>query len=139
MNSNAVFSAKTWNEPPPEVVPLGTAVFCLDCEAISNSRGDECQACKSHSLVSLARILGGSLREHNFDPGLARGSFDLTLTIELHDMHAKDVNTSLENLTNVIGPMLAQGRALFHIYVQPAVEKSCRVAQTGQTLLPAGS
>jgi hypothetical protein len=57
-------SAATWNEPQPDVVPLGTAVFCLDCEAISNSRGTECHACGSHSLVSLARILGGCLREH---------------------------------------------------------------------------
>ena len=63
-------SAGTWNEPQPDVVPLGTAVFCLDCEAISNSRGTECQACGSRSLVNLARILGGSLREHNVEPGL---------------------------------------------------------------------
>ena len=46
-----------------EVMALSSAVFCLDCEVISNSRGDECRACKSRSLLSLARILGGSLRD----------------------------------------------------------------------------
>jgi len=40
------------------VLPLLNAVFCLDCEVISSSRGDQCAACKSRSLVSLARMLG---------------------------------------------------------------------------------
>jgi hypothetical protein len=129
MSSNAKqFSAKIWNEPQAEVVPLSTAVFCLDCEAISNSRGDECQGCKSRSVVNLARILGGSLGEQKLEPRLERGSFDLTLAIDLRNMHANDVNATLENLTNAIGPMLAQGRASFHIYVQPAVKQGGRVA-----------
>jgi hypothetical protein len=77
MSSNGKqVSAGTWNELQPDVVPLGTAVFCLDCEAISNSRGAECKACGSRSLVSLARILGGSLREHNVKPGLGGRSFE---------------------------------------------------------------
>jgi hypothetical protein len=46
------------------VLPLWNAVFCLDCEVIRSSRGDECVACKSRSLVSLARMLGGSLLAH---------------------------------------------------------------------------
>ena len=46
-------------------LPLWNAVFCLDCEVISNSRGNECPVCNSRSLVSLARILGGSLFVHH--------------------------------------------------------------------------
>jgi len=34
------------------VLPLSNAVFCLDCEVISSSRGDECAACKSRSLLT---------------------------------------------------------------------------------------
>jgi hypothetical protein len=109
-------------------VPLGTAVFCLDCEAISNSRGDECQACGSRSLVSLARILGGSLGEHKVEPGLAGRSFDITLTIELHAVPAQDVNNTVEELTNVIGPSLARRRASFHVRVQPTAGKHFRAA-----------
>jgi hypothetical protein len=117
--------AGTRNQPEAEVLPLGNAVFCLDCEIISNSRRDECPACKSRSLVSLARMLGGSLLLHE-----ARRSqecedvlFDITITVELQRMHAKDLNTTLESLTNLIGPRLARGRASFHINVEPTVVK----------------
>jgi hypothetical protein len=56
--------ALTRNRLDAGVLPLWNAVFCLDCEVISSSRGDECPACKSRSLVSLSRILGGSLLAH---------------------------------------------------------------------------
>jgi len=129
MSSNGKrVSAGAWNERQADIVPLGTAVFCLDCEAISNSRGDECQACGSRSLVSLARILGGSLGEHNVDPGLADRSFDITLTVELHAIPAQDLNSTVEELTNVIGPSLARRRASFRVRVQPTAGKHFRVA-----------
>ena len=112
------------NQPKAEVVPLGNASLCLDCEVISDVRGDECPACNSHSLVNLARILGGSLRGHKPGEKVESGPFDITLTVALHQMHAKDVNTTLEGLTNVIGPRLAQGQASFHIDVRPAVADS---------------
>jgi len=49
--------------------------------------------------------------------------FDITLTIELQQMHAKDLSTTVERLTSVIGPKLARGRASFHINVKPAVHQ----------------
>ncbi|HEV2397494.1 MAG TPA: hypothetical protein VGS27_11175 [Candidatus Sulfotelmatobacter sp.] len=49
--------------------------------------------------------------------------FDVTITIELQQMHAKDLSTTVERLTSVIGPRLARDRALFHINVVPAVAK----------------
>ncbi|MGA9472159.1 MAG: hypothetical protein WBV36_06830 [Terriglobales bacterium] len=48
--------------------------------------------------------------------------FDITITVELQQMHAKDLNTTVERLTGVIGPRLARDRALFHINVKPTVE-----------------
>jgi hypothetical protein len=117
----------TRHQPEAEVLPLGGAVFCLDCEVISNSRDQECPACKGHSLLSLSRILGGSLRGQQSPPGFDGGLFDITLSVELRQMHARDVNTTVEGLTAVIGPRLAQGRASFHINVQP-VEQSFRRA-----------
>jgi len=56
--------AETRNHREAGVLPLWKAVFCLDCEVISDSRGDECPACKGRLLVSLARMLGGSLLAH---------------------------------------------------------------------------
>ena len=42
-------------------VPLLEAVLCADCEVISNSAGERCEICGSHSLLSLGRVLGGSI------------------------------------------------------------------------------
>ena len=103
-------------------LPLWNAIFCLDCEVISNSRGDECPVCNGRSLVSLARILGCSLfaqREHESREG-GNGMFDITITVELQQTQAKDLTTTLERLTSVIGPKLARDQASFHINVKPS-------------------
>ena len=118
--------AGTRNHLDAGVLPLWNAVLCLDCEVIGSTRGDECAACKSRSLVSLARMLGGSLLAHraqHFQEWESGGLFDITITIELQQMHAKDLSTTVERLTGVIGPKLARDRASFHIYVKPAVDK----------------
>ena len=107
------------------VLPLWNAVFCLDCEVISRGRGDECCACGSRSLVSLARMLGGSLLAHRaqHSPESESGLFDITIAVELQQICAKDLSTTVERLCSVIGPKLAGDRASFHINVKPAVEK----------------
>lgn len=117
--------AETRNHLDAGVLPLLNAVFCLDCEVISSSRGDECPACKSRALVSLARMLGGSLVAHRAQHSHEgeRGLFDITIAVELQQMHAKDLSTTVERLTSVIGPKLAGDRASFHINVKPAVDK----------------
>jgi hypothetical protein len=117
--------AGTRNHLDAEVLPLWNAVFCLDCEIISSSRGDECAACKSRSLVSLARMLGGSLLAHKAQhfQEWEGGLFDITITVELQKMHAKDLSTTIERLTSVIGPKLARDRASFHVSVKPVVDK----------------
>ena len=117
--------ADTRNHLDAGVLPLLNAVFCLDCEVISSSRGDECPACKSRSLVSLARMLGGSLLAHKAQHShLSKtGLFDITIAVELQQVHARDLSTTVERLTSVIGPKLAGDRASFHINVTPAVGK----------------
>jgi hypothetical protein len=42
-------------------VHLLTAVLCADCEVISDSDSDACAVCGSRSLLSLGRVLGGSV------------------------------------------------------------------------------
>ena len=108
-----------------DLLPLWNAVFCLDCEVISTSRGDECPACKSRSLVSLERMLGGSLLAHRAQQGqeAETGLFDITITVELQQVHARELSTTVERLTGVIGPKLARDRASFHLNVKPAVDK----------------
>lgn len=117
--------AETRNHLDAGVLPLLNAVFCLDCEVIGISRGDECPACKSHSLVSLARMLGGSLLAHRAQHShpSESGLFDITIAVELREMHVKDLSTTVERLTSVIGPKLAVDRGSFHIQVKPAIDK----------------
>lgn len=42
-------------------VPLQTAVFCVQCELISKNSTPCCHACGSQAVLSLSRILGGSM------------------------------------------------------------------------------
>lgn len=43
-------------------VPLQSATFCIQCEMISTNPRSHCLACGSQALLSLSRVLGGSLR-----------------------------------------------------------------------------
>ena len=49
------------SEPILNTVPLVNAVLCADCEVISDSSGEVCSVCGSRSLLSLGRVLGGSV------------------------------------------------------------------------------
>jgi len=42
-------------------VNLQTAVFCVACELISKNNTPNCMACGSQAILSLSRVLGGSL------------------------------------------------------------------------------
>jgi len=43
-------------------VPLQSATFCIQCELISTNSRPYCLACGNTTLLSLSRVLGGSLR-----------------------------------------------------------------------------
>ena len=53
--------AKQNAEPVLNTVDLMSAVLCADCEVISDSSGEVCAVCGSRSLLSLGRVLGGSI------------------------------------------------------------------------------
>ena len=69
-------------------------------------------------------MLGGSLVAHRAQHSHEgeSGLFDITIAVELQQIHAKDLSTTVERLTGVIGPKLARDRASFHINVKPTVE-----------------
>jgi hypothetical protein len=102
-------------------VPLRTAVLCVDCESVSISRFETCPVCGSHSVFSIAPILGGSIlpppESSARDASLVR--FDLAISIVLKRMEAKDVNTTLEGITDLIRFKLGQSRVSIHIDVEP--------------------
>src|SRR2546430_10240762 len=43
-------------------VSLKLAVFCVQCELLSENNTPRCRACGSGAVLSLSRVLGGSLR-----------------------------------------------------------------------------
>ncbi len=85
-------------------VPLPNAVFCVDCETISNSPHDTCTICGSHSLISLFRTLGGTLRSQK---GQAAGDqaqpakYNLELTAKVHEISATELNDVIASLTRL--------------------------------------
>jgi len=70
-------------------------------------------------------MLGGSLFAHRAQHSqeLEGVLFDVTITVELQEVHAKELSTTVERLTSVIAPKLARDRASFHVNVKPAVDK----------------
>ncbi len=52
-----------WTNPGDvSFVSLQSAVFCAECELISANNTPYCMACGSRALLSLSRVLGGSLQ-----------------------------------------------------------------------------
>ncbi len=118
---------ETQNQTDTTTVPLQNAVLCVDCESVSNSRFTECPVCGSHSLLGIARILGGALLAHKTSCSPRAGDvvlFDLEITISLKQMEARDLNAAVEGISSLIGPRLGRGRASFHINVEPVVDIS---------------
>jgi putative methionine-R-sulfoxide reductase with GAF domain len=65
---------------------LQTAVFCVECELISQNNTPFCLACGSQAVLSLSRVLGGSLKGQQtahliHDAELDRLVRDLLLTV----------------------------------------------------------
>lgn len=66
-----------WNTPAEvSFLSLQTAVFCAECELISQNNTPYCLACGSRALLSLSRVLGGSLRGQNTARVIADAELD---------------------------------------------------------------
>ena len=103
-------------------IPLQGAVLCVNCECVSNGHFDVCPVCGSNSLLGIGHMLGDTpLPEKEEVPSTGSNLtvFDLTITLELKQMNPHDVNDALERITRLIGQRLSQGRACFHINVEP--------------------
>jgi GAF domain-containing protein len=74
---------------------LRTAVFCVACELISENNTPRCLACGSQAVISLSRVLGGSLRHQQTahliaDAELDRLVHELLRTVPLSSSPAPD-------------------------------------------------
>jgi hypothetical protein len=83
-------------------VPLLNAVFCVDCETISNSPHDACTVCGNHSLISLVRLLGGTLRSQksqSTNDHAKTAKYNLELTVKMHEIPANELNHAIQSIT----------------------------------------
>jgi len=80
-------------------------------------------------------MLGGGLGSHRKpQPGKCEGDlFDIRIIIQVKQMLARDVTTTLEKLSNVIALHLASEQATLHINVKPKVDK---LSSEGTLALP---
>lgn len=66
-----------WNTPAEvSFLSLQSAIFCAECELISQNNTPYCLACGSRALLSLSRVLGGSLRGQNTARVIADAELD---------------------------------------------------------------
>jgi GAF domain-containing protein len=98
---------------------LQTAVFCVACELISENNTPHCLACGSQAVISLSRVLGGSLRRQQTahliaDAELDRLVHELIRTVPLSSVPAMD------NHLPVSFASLAPGRSHVRRSAQPA-------------------
>jgi GAF domain-containing protein len=56
---------------------LPTAVFCVECELMSENNTPSCLACGSQAVLNLSRVLGGSLRGQQTAHLIADAELDL--------------------------------------------------------------
>lgn len=82
-------------------VPLLNAVFCADCETISNSPHDVCKVCGSHSLLSLFRILGGTVRSQKALPSANTTKYNLELNADVREIPASELHHAIELMTRL--------------------------------------
>jgi putative methionine-R-sulfoxide reductase with GAF domain len=72
-------------------VPLQSATFCIQCETISANSRPNCLACGSHALVSLSRVLGGSLLQQQTAHLITDSELDSLVRDLLRTVPAPDV------------------------------------------------
>ena len=85
-------------------VPLLNAVFCVDCETITNSPHDACTVCGSHSLINLFRMVGGTLRSQKKQldgDGAKTAKYNLELIAKVREIPATELTLVIESMTRL--------------------------------------
>jgi GAF domain-containing protein len=78
-------------------VSLKLAVFCVQCELLSENNTPRCLACGSGAVLSLSRVLGGSLRGQPTAHLIADAELDRLVRCLLHSVPQVPVPVTSEN------------------------------------------
>jgi GAF domain-containing protein len=91
----------TFSPKDVNFLALQTAVFCVQCELISQNNTTRCLACGSSALLSLSRILGGSLRRQEPARLIADAELDKLVRSLLHSIPE---SASVEDVESISAP-----------------------------------
>jgi putative methionine-R-sulfoxide reductase with GAF domain len=81
-------------------VPLQSATFCIQCELISTNSRPYCLACGNTTLLSLSRVLGGSLRHQQTAHLITDSELDSLVRDLLRTVPDPFVNREVANLAD---------------------------------------
>jgi GAF domain-containing protein len=93
-------------------IELQTAVFCVECELISRNNTAYCFACGSQAVLSLSRVLGGSLRNQQTAHLIADAELDRLVRELLHTVPASISEERAPASFALLAPSRHHARAL---------------------------
>jgi len=94
-------------------IPLLNAVYCVNCDLITNSRHDYCGVCGSHSVIAVSRMWQLTLTE----APTRTAKYKVSFTAEVQGIPANELSES----TKLIGRLAELGGDVreLHIEVEP--------------------
>ena len=121
-----------------EFLSLHTAIFCVQCELISANNTSQCLACGSKAVLSLSRLMGGSLRHQPSarlieDDELNRLVRELIGTVGAQveeDQEARRFAAARHYAPAQSETVHAAGPSLYEIGLEPAIGVIAERAQT---------
>jgi len=119
-----------WRKQDMSFIALETAVFCTQCELITRSTTAYCFACGSQALLSLSRILGGSLRDQPTARLITDNELDRLVRDLLRTVPTASQETQLPTSFATLAPSRHHARAL----ASEAARTEC--PHLGQELCP---
>ena len=94
---------------------LQTAVFCVECELISKNNTPYCMACGSRAVLSLSRVLGGSLRGQQTAHLIADAELDRLVRELLRTVPASTAENRVPASFATLAPTRSHARGQSHV------------------------
>ena len=96
-------------------IPLANAVYCANCDLITNSPHDACVICGSHSVVGVARMWQLTLAESAWNAARYKVSF----SVDVREIPANGLSESTKLISRL--SELGGDVRILHIKVEPVV------------------
>src|SRR5271165_975544 len=103
---------------------LQTAVFCVECELISKNNTPYCMACGSRAVLSLSRVLGGSLQGQQRAHLIADAELDRLVRELLRTVPASPSENRVPASFATLAPSRSHARAMGSNPLQSMVHAS---------------